>query len=333
MERVLITGGAGYVGSRLAPQLLAAGHQVIVLDAMFYGDGFLPKTNPNLLIIKGDLRNIINFEKHFSNVDTVIHLGCISNDASFELDESLSRTINFNAFEPLVVLAKKAKVKRFIYASSSSVYGVSSKKNVTEDHPLLPLTSYNKYKGLCEPILFKHQTDQFVCVAIRPATLCGYAPRQRLDLTVNILTNWALNKRKINVFGGSQLRPNLHIQDMCDLYQQLLTEDTNKIAGQIFNVGYQNMSIMDIAHLVKKIVEEESPDISPVDIDTSTSDDLRSYHINSEKIKYALGFEPKHTVEDAIRELCKAFRDNRLPFSFDDDKYFNVRQMKSLAAK
>jgi nucleoside-diphosphate-sugar epimerase len=120
---------------------------------------------------------------------------------------------------------------------------------------------------------------------------------------------------------------------MCDLYQQLLTEDTNKIAGQIFNVGYQNMSIMDIAHLVKKIVEEESPDISPVDIDTSTSDDLRSYHINSEKIKYALGFEPKHTVEDAIRELCKAFRDNRLPFSFDDDKYFNVRQMKSLAAK
>jgi nucleoside-diphosphate-sugar epimerase len=333
MERVLITGGAGYVGSRLTPQLLAAGHQVIILDAMFYGDSFLPKTNPNLLVIKGDLRNITNFEKHFSDVDTVFHLGCISNDASFELDESLSRTINFDAFEPLVVLAKKAKVKRFVYASSSSVYGVSSRKNVTEDHPLVPLTSYNKYKGLCEPILFKHQTDQFVCVAIRPATLCGYAPRQRLDLTVNILTNWALNKRRINVFGGNQLRPNLHIQDMCDLYQQLITEDTAKIAGQVFNVGYQNMSIMDIAHLVKRIVEEESPEIGPVDIDTSTSNDLRSYHINSEKIKYAIGFKPKHTVEDAIRELCKAFRDNRLPCSFDDNKYFNVRQMKSLTAK
>jgi nucleoside-diphosphate-sugar epimerase len=333
MERVLITGGAGYVGSRLTPQLLAAGHQVIILDAMFYGDRFLPKTNPNLLVIKGDLRNITNFEKHFSDVDTVFHLGCISNDASFELDESLSRTINFDAFEPLVVLAKKAKVKRFVYASSSSVYGVSSRKNVTEDHPLVPLTSYNKYKGLCEPILFKHQTDQFVCVAIRPATLCGYAPRQRLDLTVNILTNWALNKRRINVFGGNQLRPNLHIQDMCDLYQQLITEDTAKIAGQVFNVGYQNMSIMDIAHLVKRIVEEESPEIGPVDIDTSTSNDLRSYHINSEKIKYTLGFEPKHTVEDAIRELCEAFKENRLPCSFNNDKYFNVRQMKTLDAK
>ena len=333
MARVLITGGAGYVGSRLVPQLLAANHQIIILDAMFYGDSFLPKTNPNLLIIKGDLRSIINFEKYFSDVDTVIHLGCISNDASFELDESLSRTINFDAFEPLVILAKKAGVKRFIYASSSSVYGVSSEKNVTENHPLVPLTSYNKYKGLCEPILFKHQTDQFVCVAIRPATLCGYAPRQRLDLTVNILTNWAVNKRKINVFGGNQLRPNLHIQDMCNLYQQLITEEADKIAGQVFNVGYQNMSIMDIAHLVKKIVEEEIPEIGIVDIDTSISDDLRSYHINSEKIKYALGFEPKYTVEDAIRELCKAFRNNRLPCSFSDDKYFNVRQMKNLNAK
>ena len=147
-------------------------------------------------------------------IDAVINLACISNDASFELDEKLSTSINLDAFEPMVVAAKKAGVKRFIYASSSSVYGVSDAPDVTEDHPLVPLTLYNKYKGMCEPLLFKHQSPDFVCVTIRPATLCGYAPRQRLDLSVNILTNHAINNGKITVFGGSQKRPNLHIQDM-----------------------------------------------------------------------------------------------------------------------
>ena len=234
------------MGSRLTPQLLKLGYHVTVLDKMFYGQDCLPLGNSNLKVLTADLRKIKDYKMHFKDVDAVIHLGCISNDASFELNESLSRTINFDSFEPLVILAKEAGVKRFIYASSSSVYGVSKERNVTENHPLLPLTLYNKYKGLCEPLLFKHQTTDFVCVAIRPATLCGYSPRQRLDLTVNILTNWALNRRKINVFGGSQLRPNLHIQDMCDLYEKLLTETNEKISGQTFNVGYQNMSINEI---------------------------------------------------------------------------------------
>jgi nucleoside-diphosphate-sugar epimerase len=332
MKKVLITGGAGYVGSRLTPQLLKLGYHVTILDKMFYGQDCLPSSNSNLKILTADLRRIKDYRMHFKDVEAVIHLGCISNDASFELNESLSRTINFDSFEPLVILAKEAGVKRFIYASSSSVYGVSTEKNVTENHPLLPLTLYNKYKGLCEPLLFKHQTADFVCVAIRPATLCGYSPRQRLDLTVNILTNWAINRRKINVFGGSQLRPNLHIQDMCDLYVKLLTETNDKISGQTFNVGYQNMSVMNIALLVKKIVEQETPKEAEISIEQSISNDLRSYHINSEKIKTVIGFEAQYTVEDAVRELCNAFKTNKLPSSFDDDRYFNVRQMKAVNA-
>ena len=287
-------------------------------------------SDPNLEILKADIRDVNHHQNFFEDVNTVIHLGCISNDASFELDETLSRTINFDAFEPLVIASKNAGVKRFIYASSSSVYGVSEKTDVTESHPLVPLTLYNKYKGLCEPLLFKHETEDFVCTVIRPATLCGYAPRQRLDLTVNILTNWAINRRKITVFGGSQLRPNLHIQDMCDLYKQLLIEDERKIRGQTFNVGYQNMSVMDIALLVRRVVQEETPEEADICIEKSSSDDLRSYHINSDKIKNMLSFEPKYTIEDAVRELCDAFKDNKLPLSFDDNQYFNVRQMKAL---
>ena len=168
-----------------------------VYDTMFFGDEFFPKGNPNLTLIEGDIRDTAKLAEAFQGVDAVISLACISNDASFELDEKLSTTINMDAFEPMVLAAKEAGVKRFIYASSSSVYGVSESPDVTEDHPLVPLTLYNEYKGKCEPLLFKHQSDDFVCVTIRPATLCGYAPRQRLDLSVNILTNHAVNNGKI----------------------------------------------------------------------------------------------------------------------------------------
>ena len=332
MSKVLITGGAGYVGSRLIPQLLELGHQVTVFDILYYGCDFLPTDHPDLTVVRGDLRDTGKLAACFAATDTVIHLGCISNDASFELDETLSETVNFDAFEPMVIAAKQAGVRRFVYASSSSVYGVSDAPDVTEDHPLVPLTLYNKFKGMCEPLLFKHQSDDFVCVTVRPATLCGYAPRQRLDLSVNILTNFAVNRGKITVFGGTQLRPNLHIQDMCDLYKLLLTIDDAKIAGQTFNAGYQNMSIMDIAQLVKKIVQVEVPGRESIEIETTPSDDLRSYHINSDKIARVLGFRPQFGVEDAVRELCVAFREGKLPASFDDDKYFNVRRMKALNA-
>ena len=331
-QNLVVTGGAGYCGARLVPQLLELGYKVTVFDTLYFGDDFLPKSNPNLSIVQGDIRNTKALMEVFEGKDSVINLACISNDASFELDEDLSTTINLDAFEPMVIAAKQQRVKRFIYASSSSVYGVSDQPNVTEEHPLVPLTLYNKYKGMCEPLLKKHTDDSFTGVIFRPATICGYSPRQRLDLSVNILVNLAIVNRKITVFGGSQMRPNLHIQDYCDVIKLFLKTDSHKIQNETFNVGYQNLTISDIAILVKKIVEEEftGPEIEVV---TTSSDDNRSYHINSEKIFQLLGFRPRFTIEDAIRELCIAFREGKLPNSLQDDKYFNVKRLKRIQAK
>ena len=212
------------------------------------------------------------------------------------------------------------------------MYGVSEAQDVTEDHPLVPLTDYNKFKGMCEPLLWKHISDDFVGVTIRPATVCGYGPRMRLDLSVNILTNHAVNNGKITVFGGSQLRPNIHVEDVSDLYVMLLGLPGEKIQGQTFNAGYQNMSISDIALAVKAVVEQEFPGRPPIDIVTTPTDDIRSYHVNSDKIRNTIGFQPKRTVEDAVRGLCQAFRDGKLPNSLTDDKYFNVKTMQKLTA-
>lgn len=331
-NHVLVTGGSGYCGSVLVPQMLDMGYRVTVYDIQYYGCDFLPLDNPNLTVIQGDIRNVERLAPLMEDVDAVLHLACISNDASFELDENLSTSVNLDAFEPIVLAAKKAGVQRFIFASSSSVYGISEVPNVKEDHPLVPLTLYNKYKGLCEPILFKHTNEKFVGVVFRPATVCGYGPRQRLDVSVNILTNLAVNKGHITVFGGSQLRPNIHIQDYADLCKALLEAPDEKIANEIFNCGYENMSIMEIAETVKKVVEEEFPDKSEIGINVTPSDDLRSYHINSDKVTEVIGFKPKYSVEDAIRGLCRAFREGKLPNSLDDDKYFNVQTMKKIGA-
>jgi len=331
-QNIIVTGAAGYVGSLLVPQLLELGRKVTAFDIMYFGDHFLPKSNPNLKVVQGDIRDTGKLAAEFKGMDVVINLACISNDASFELDENLSTSINLDAFEPMVIAAKKAGVKRFIYASSSSVYGVSDSPDVTEDHPLVPLTLYNKYKGMCEPLLFRHQSPEFTCVTIRPATLCGYAPRQRLDLSVNILTNHAINNGKITVFGGSQKRPNLHVQDMCDVYKMLLWIDDAKIAGQTFNAGFQNLSIMEIAKIAKRIVQEEFPDKGDIPIVTTPTDDIRSYHVNSDKIQRVTGFKPRFTIEDAVRDLCKAFKAGKLPNSMQDTFYFNVRRLKEVKA-
>jgi nucleoside-diphosphate-sugar epimerase len=331
-EKVLVTGGAGYCGSLLVPQLLNRGYKVTVYDVMFFGDSFLPKGNSNLKIVNGDIRDAQLLAETAKGHEAFVSLACISNDASFELDEKLSTSVNLDAFEPMVLAAKNAGIKRFIYASSSSVYGVSDKPDVTEDHPLVPLTLYNKYKGMCEPLLREHTDDKFVGVIFRPATVCGYAPRQRFDLSVNILTNHAVNASKITVFGGSQLRPNLHVQDYCDVVEVFLTAPSDKIQNEIFNIGTQNLSLMQIAHLVRDVVSREFPEKGRVEIVTTPSDDLRSYHINSDKIKRVLGFTPSHSIEEAVHDLCQAFRDGRLPNSMDDDQYFNVRRLKRLKA-
>ncbi len=331
-QRIFVTGGAGYCGSRLVPQLLAHGYKVSVYDIMYFGSHCLPKRHSNLQVIEGDIRDTAKLAAAAAGHDAFVSLACISNDASFELDEKLSTSINYDAFEPMVLVAKNAGVERFVYASSSSVYGVSDQADVTEEHPLVPLTLYNRYKGMCEPLLRKHTDERFVGVTFRPATVCGYAPRQRLDLSVNILTNHAVNNNKITVFGGSQLRPNLHIQDYVDAVELFLTAPDDKIRDEVFNVGYQNLSIMDIAHLVREVVREEFPRGEHIDIITTPTDDIRSYHINSDKIRSVLGFRPRHTIADAVRELCSAFHEGKLPNSMHDDLYFNVRRLKRLKA-
>ena len=332
-KSVFITGGAGYCGSLLVPYLLEKGFKVTVYDIMYFSDAFLPLKNDKLTVIKGDIRDTAKLKKSCQNHDYFVHLACISNDASFVLDEKLSTSINLDAFEPMVLASKDAGIKRFIYASSSSVYGLSDKKDVKEDHPLLPLTLYNKYKGICEPLLFKHTDNNFEGVVFRPATVCGYAPRLRLDLSVNILTNHAVNNNIIKVFGGSQLRPNLHINDYCELVYKLISAESMKIKNQIFNVGYQNLSIDEISLIVKKVVEHEFPEKGNIKIEKTVSDDNRSYHINSDKIKDILGFVPKYTLEDAVKSLCDNFKNEKITNSFKDDIYFNVDRLRRLQAK
>jgi len=330
LQNVLVTGGAGYVGHVLTPRLLAQGYRVTVYDTLYFGCR-LPN-DANLRVIKGDIRDLDGLGNALHGQDGVLHLACISNDASFELDENLSKTINFDCFENIVLAAKAAGVKRFVYCSSSSVYGVSDSPNVTEDHPLVPLTLYNKFKGMCEPLLWKHKADDFTCVVIRPATVCGYSPRTRLDLSVNILTNHAVNKGKITVFGGNQMRPNLHIEDMADAYELMLTAPHERIHGETFNIGFQNHSIAELARIVKTATEQELPERGDIEIVTTPTNDMRSYHVNSDKVHRILDFSPRRTVEDAVRDLIRAFRNDLLPNSFEDDWYFNVRTMKKIGA-
>ncbi|MEN6496068.1 MAG: NAD(P)-dependent oxidoreductase [Thermoguttaceae bacterium] len=329
-HRVLVTGGAGYVGAVLVPQMLQSGYQVRVLDLFLYGENVLDsvKGHPNLELIKGDIRDQGLVQSAVRGCDAVIHLACISNDPSVELDPALSHTVNYEAFGPLVQISKREGVRRFVFASSGSVYGVSDSPDVTEEHPLVPISLYNKYKAMCEPILLAEQSTSFVPVIIRPATICGHSPRQRLDLTVNILTNHAVNADKITVFGGTQMRPNLHIQDMVDLYLMLLEVPDVKIAGQIFNASHQNHTVAETATVVREVVRQEMPEKGEIPIVTTPSDDPRSYHICADKIRRQLGFVPKRTIEDGSRDLIRAFRAGRLPNPMTDVRYYNVRLMK-----
>lgn len=327
-KKIFITGGAGYVGTLLVTYLLQKGFRIKVYDTFYYGCYL--KSNKNLKIIKGDIRNSLKIEKECKGYEVFINLSCISNDHSFDLNSKLSKSINFLAFEPMVLAAKKAGIKRFIYASTSSVYGVSKRKNITESHPLKPITYYNKFKGMTEPLLFKHTDKSFEGVIFRPATVCGHSDRMRFDLSVNILTINAICKQEITVFGGNQLRPNLNIKDYCRVVLCLIKAPSKKIRNQIFNVGYRNLSIQKIAKIVKKVVEKKFKFRKRIIILKTASNDMRSYHINSNKIKKILNFRPMYNIEDAVNQICLSYKKNKYTNPQNNPKYYNVKQLIKL---
>lgn len=326
MKKILVIGGAGYVGCELVPKLLNKNYVVTVYDLMIYGNN-LPINNKNLLIIKGDVRDLEKLKQTLRNHDAVIHLACISNDPSFELNPKLGREINFDCFEPLVLAAKEAGIKHFIYASSSSVYGVKDTLDVTEEASLEPLTDYSKFKAQCEKILNSYNDENFSGVTIRPATVCGYSKRQRLDVIVNILTNVGFHKKEISVFGGDQLRPNIHIKDMVRAYEKLIEADNKLVSGQIFNAGWENKSVNEIAKTVKSELGEN------VNLVVTPTNDNRSYHISSEKIKRMLNFQTEFTISDAVNDLKKAFELKLLNDPLNNPDYFNIKKMQLVNLK
>jgi len=326
IDRVMVTGGAGYVGAMLVPALLDAGYEVNVLDLYLFGDDVLAacRRRPGLREIRGDIRDPAAVARGLEGSDAVIHLACISNDPSFELDPALGRSINLDAFVPLVRASRDAGVKRFIYASSSSVYGVKAGVEVTEELSREPLTDYSRFKADCEDLLSKEQERGFAVATVRPATVCGYSPRQRLDVVVNILTNLGYNKGEISVFGGEQLRPNIRIGDMVDVYLLLLNAPADKIDGQVFNAGYGNHSVMQLAEMVRSKVGGH------VELRVKPTNDPRSYHVSSRKIQQELGFTPRFPIERAVTDLIHAFRDGKLPNSLEDARYFNIKTMQRM---
>jgi nucleoside-diphosphate-sugar epimerase len=323
-EKVLVIGGAGYAGTRLVPALLE-NYKVKVLDTFWYGHGIFDRLqfNDNLELVYSDLREIETVKEHLSGIDIVIHLACISNDPSFDLDPNLGKSINLLSFEPIVKLARNSGVKRFVYASSSSVYGIKSEDRVTEDLTLEPLTDYSRFKADCEGILLEHSSNDFICTVLRPATLCGYSERQRFDLVVNILTNHAINEGKIRVFGGTQYRPNLHIEDMVDAYIHVLSQPVEKVQSEIFNVGGANLTIQEIAETVSQVT-------GVTNLEYRDTNDPRSYRVDSSKIESKIGFKPRRSVYDAVKDLSKAFELGLFYHPLENPCYFNIKRMKDL---
>ncbi|MGE3303641.1 MAG: NAD-dependent epimerase/dehydratase family protein [Hyphomonadaceae bacterium] len=310
---VFVTGACGYKGSVLTPKLLERGHKVTAFDIQWFGDMLRP--HPNLRVVRGDVRNPDAID--LTGVDAIIHLSSVANDPCGDLDPKLTWEISCLATMQLCDRAARAGIKRFIYASSGSVYGVKEEEQVTEDLELLPISEYNKTKMCGERIVLSYKDDMTVQI-VRPATVCGYSPRMRLDVSVNMLTMQALEKGRITVFGGDQTRPNIHIDDITDLYLFLL--DHPQHTG-IFNAGFENISIIEIA----RMVQEEAD----ADIVVTPSNDPRSYRVNSDRL-LATGFRPKKSVRDAIREIAGLYRQGALK---DEDRFYNLRWMQTQVAE
>jgi nucleoside-diphosphate-sugar epimerase len=321
---ILVTGGGGYIGSVLVGKLLERGHRVTVLDTFYFGEQVLDhhKGKGDLGLVKGDIRDAGAVKGAVAGKDMVIHLAAMSNDPSADLDPNETMSVNWEASRALVAAARNAGIRRFINASSASVYGVKETPNVTEDLSLEPITLYGKTKAMTEQMVREAHTRDFVTVSLRPATVCGYSTRQRLDLTVNMLTAQAVNRSLITVFGGTQYRPNLHIDDMTDLYCLMVEADEAKIGGEVFNAGYENRTVAQIATAVKDVVGPQ------VEIKTTDTNDPRSYRLSSEKILKVLGYRTKKTIHDAAAEVKTAFGRKWLG-DMDAAQYHNVKLMKA----
>jgi nucleoside-diphosphate-sugar epimerase len=307
--KIFITGGCGYVGTVLTNSLLYDGHNITVLDTQWFGN-FL-KPNKNLNIIKGDILDISQIS--FKNYDAIIHLANIANDPGVELNQTLSWEVNALASQQLIEKAINDGVRHFIYASSGSVYGIKDELEVTEDLSLVPISAYNKTKMVSERVLISYK-DKIKVHCVRPATVCGYSPRMRLDVSVNLLTMQALTNKKIHVFGGNQTRPNINIHDMIRVYKYFL--NNSDIQSGFYNAGFENISILDIAKKVQSKVKSE--------IQITSSNDPRSYRQNSDKL-IATGFEQKYYIDDAIDEIISKFNNGELS---DEDIYYNIKIMK-----
>lgn len=306
--KILVTGACGYKGHVLIPKLLNRGYQVLGLDVMWFGNFHEP--HPNLSLVKADVRDFEDID--LKGVDAIIHLSSIANDPCGDLDPKLTWEVSALATMQLADKAKRHGVKRFIYASSGSVYGIKDELQVTEELELKPISEYNKTKMVGERVMLSYLDDMVVQI-VRPATVCGYSPRMRLDVSVNMLTMQALSKGKITVFGGAQTRPNIHIDDITDVYLHLL--DHPSVTG-IYNAGFENISILDIAKIVTRHV--------PVEIIVTESNDPRSYRVNSDKL-LATGFKPKKGVEDAVLEIIAKYRAGELK---DEDRFYNLKWME-----
>lgn len=326
-KNIFITGGAGYVGSVLVPSLLEKGYNVTVYDLFIYGDVLEPHLN--LKQIKGDIRDRQKLIESSKDTDAFIHLATISNDPSFDLDPELGKSINFDAFKNIIDACKENQVKRLVVASSTSQYGIKPLDlDVTEEVKAEPITDYSKYKIMCEELLMNSEVGDLEFVFARPATLCGYAPRLRLDLSVNILTINALVNKKIKIFGGTQIRPALHIKDMVRVYETLIEAPKEKIHRQAFNIALRNITIKEIAELVKQTLGDES-----IEFEITPSNDNRSYHINTNKIKRVLGFECQYSLEDAIQSLHEAFENGLIVDGLNNPFYYNIKRMKEINLK
>lgn len=329
MSTVLLIGGAGYVGTQLQRYLAERNLNVLVYDTFWYPDGVWKSSDgtfaKNISYISADIRDFQSLEEATKNVDAIIHLACISNDPSYELNPNLAKEINYESFPAFLEIVNRSNVQRLIYASSSSVYGIKEEPNVTEDLACEPRTDYSRYKVMCEELVLSNLDSTVVSTILRPSTICGFSRRQRFDLVVNALTISALRSGEIRVDGGSQFRPNLHILDMCRAYHEVLTAPAGKVNREIFNVAGENLRVSEIAELVRLTISSE------IRITTLPVIDDRSYRVSGEKIRNILGFQPTKKVSDAIQDIAKAYDSNEYG-NLDDIKYYNIRTMKALLA-